>query len=1061
MKEPVNGICAMKNLIQYFIKRPVVANVLMFGTILCAIGLWGKIGKEEMPEFAFNWLRANIRYSGASAADVELFIIKPIEEKLKGVNGLHEVSSTSGYGSASFSIEFDPDTLNLSEKVQEVKDAIDSVQLPRESDDPVYRQFKSSEKAIIDIGIYLKERKNLKVADRIKLQDFALAFKNKLLSQPEISGVDMKGYLRPELQVKVRPDALKKYEISMNQVKEQILQQNIRQPIGSMRDKGESEVTIISELDRVEALEDVIVTSGFQGQKIRLADLADIVQGFERINSTYKVQGREGIRLSVQKMGNTDILSGQKAVMDFLSKFEQENEGSGVGFVAIDDESYDVRNRLGLIGANGVLGFILIAGVLFLFLDFKSGVWVAMGIPFCLAFTLLASMLIGYTINNMTLAAIIIVLGIVVDDAIIVAENIQRHGKGAGEEGAVKSTMGVLSPIVASVLTTCAAFVPLYFFSGRFGLFVKYIPAVVFLMLFASLLESAFILPSHMRHELPFASFFGKLFKTKRGSNGEQSRREKFVSQAEALYEKFLNKALPKRGVVMLGFALLLGSSFLLFKNNMKYVMFPREESRDFSIKVKAPEGVVRQEMAKLIEPLEDMFLQDERGIITSIQSTIGESRRGGAVRENEASLRVEILPPSERSISLGQLLKDWEAQASKIEGLSEVRFLRSRFGSDSGSAIEVQVLANNDENRESIAQELSAELENNSSLANVEIEKPLRKWEYKLEIKKALVSRLGISYSQLSSVLRSYIEGDILYTLNKEEEEVDVRFTSSDENKDSIERLLSLTVANKDSYLVPIKSLVNVVKRKKEANIKRVKYKRSMVVFADLKEGASQTPLEIADELEQKVFPKILNGRPNAELKFIGEVADSRESQDDFSLSVFLVLGIIYVLLVFLFDSTVTPLLIGAIIPFGAVGVVFAFMAHGMTQYGFFAVIGTLGMIGVVINDSIVLVDKLETLPKRLGDIGNINKAIAATTASRLRAVVVTTLTTVAGLFPTAYGIGGYDAMLAEMMLAMGWGLIFGMFITLLLAPCLYSYYYQIKNWQLKISNQNRGASL
>ena len=1033
----------MKNLIEYFLNRPVIANVLMFGLIFIAIGLWPKMGKEEMPEFASNWFRATIRYPGASAADVELFIVKPVEEKLKGVTGLLEVGNTSSYGNASFSIEFEPNTSNLQEKIQEVKDAIDSVPLPKEAEEAVYRQFKSSEKAIIDVGVYLTDTEILDTQGRAKLQEYALAFKNKLLTEPEISGVDLSGYLRPELQIQIDPEKLKNYEISMNQVKEQILQQNIRQPIGSMRDKGESEVTIVSELDNVESLKEVIVTSGFQGQKIKLADVANIKQGFERAKSVLKIQGREGIRLSIQKGATTDILSGQKAVVDFLSEFTKNNPDSGVEFVLIDDESYDVRNRLSLIGANGILGFVLIAFVLFLFLDFKSGLWVAMGIPFCLAFTMIAAMMMGYTVNNMTLASIIIVLGIVVDDAIIVAENIQRK-LSSGMSTVAQATTEMMSPILASVLTTCAAFIPLYFFTGRFGLFVKYIPLIVFLMLIASLFESAFILPAHMKSDLPLASKFAR--KVNKG------RREKIVAATERGYENLLVKVLPYRGFVLIGFALLLGASAYLFQHKMKYVMFPREESRDFSVIVKAQEGVPRYEMATKVRAVEDIFLNDDKGVVTSVRTTIGQSRRGGEVRENEASLTVEILPPSERSISLNQLLKEWESKAKSLDGFVEIRFLRSRFGSSSGSAIEIKVLANNDEQRSKIASDLKNELEEIKGLTNVEIERPLRKNEFKLEIKRDLVSRLGISYAQLSNVLRSYIEGDVLYTLNKDEEEVDVRFSSSDMNKNDINKLLALTVANRENYLVPIGRLVDVVERQKPSNINRINYKRGVTVLADLDPQSGQTPLEIAEYLEQDVFGKLLAGKPSAELKFIGEVADSRESQSDFGLSVALVLGLIYVLLVFLFDSVFTPLLIGAIIPFGAVGVVLAFALHGLEQYGFFAVIGALGMVGVVINDSIVLVNKLETLPVDLKGREEADKGIAGFTASRLRAVVVTTLTTVAGLFPTAYGLGGYDSMLAEMMLAMGWGLLFGMFITLALAPCLYSYYYDLKSMRARL---------
>ncbi len=1029
----------MKGLINYFIGRPVVVNALMFGLLFSSIFLWQKIGKEEMPEFEMESVRITVRYPGASAADIESFIAKPIEEKLKGITSLDEVTVSSSYGTCSIRVNFEPNTGNLSEKIQEVKDAVDSVPLPKEVEDPVYRQYKSSEKAIIDIGIYLKDVEILSVSDRQILQKYALGFKDKLLSIPEISGVDISGYLRPELQVKVDSESLEKFEISMSQVKNQIISQNVRKPIGSMKDKRETELSIVSELDSIESLKGVIVTSGYQGQRLKLDKIAKIVEGFEESTSISKVQGREGIIFNIQKSASTDILTAQKTIVDFVNSFKKNNKDSPVDFVLIDDESYDVKNRLELIGSNGVIGFVLIVIILFFFLDFRSGMWVGMGIPFSLAFTLLGSYLLGYTINNMTLAAIIIVLGIVVDDAIIVAENISRNAKTGEVDKAISSVADVGAPVLASVLTTCAAFVPLYFFSGRFGLFVKYIPAVIFLMLLASIIESFFFLPSHMIHETKFEKFMKGFFKKSK----LPKTREKFVSMLESKYTSVLTKILKLRVPFLCGFVGLLLFSGYLFQNHLSYVMFPREESRDFRLKVVTPDGSTRLETAKMVREVEDIFLNDSRGIVTSVRTSVGQNRRGGEVRENEASMRVEIVAPSERSISLNKLIEQWSEKIDKIDKFQEVKFQKSRFGSDSGSPIAIEIQENNDATRGQLVQELRTELQGLDFLTNVEEEKPVTKYEYRLEINKSEASRLGVQFDELGNTLRAYIEGDILYTLNNGEEEVDVRFTSNDDSKKDVQKLLGLLVANSDNYLVPINSLVTLTERKKPSTIQRVNYKRATMLYADLVKGAKITPLEIAELVEREVFPKVLNGKPSANIHFRGEVEDSRESQSDFALSIFLVLGIIYLLLIILFDSFLTPLLIGAIIPFGVIGTVIAFWAHGMEQYGFFAVIGTLGMIGVVINDSIVLIDRLGS---QLVSTDNLFSNIAQIASTRLRAIIITTITTVAGLFPTAYGLGGFDSMLSEMMLAMGWGLLIGMFVTLLLVPCIYSFYAQIK---------------
>ena len=1033
----------MKNLVSYFLNRPVVANAMLFGFILGAIILWQKMGKEEMPEFTTKWIRASIRYPGASAKDIELFITKPIEEKLKGVASLTEVKNTSSYGNSSFIIELESNLSNLQEKIQEVKGAIDAVDLPQEAYEPIYRQFRSSEKAIIDIGIYLKSKNILDFNSRTKLQKYALAFKNKILSLSEISGVEERGYLKPELQIKVIPELLEKYEISLNQVKNQIVSQNIRKPIGNMKDDGESEISIVSELNDIKSMGEVIVTSGFQGQKLKLSQLAKIENGFERANVITKIQGREGIILNIKKSSNADILTAQKAVISFVENFKRNHKDSLVDFVLIDDESYSLKNRLSLIGTNGLIGFILTLIVLFLFLDFRSGIWVAMGIPFALAFTIISTYILGYTINNMTLAAIIIVLGIVVDDAIIIAENISRRKREGNNFSATNSVLEVSSPILASVLTTCAAFIPLYFFSGTFGLFVKYIPAIIFFMLFASLLESFFILPAHLIHPLKIEKLFRKIFK---GDSFNQ-KREKFLKRIEETYSHILQIILKHRFFVVSGFLLILGASLYIFYTKMNYMMFPREESRSFRLKVVAKKEVTKYQMARMVKPVEDIFLNDDRGIVTSVRTRIGQGHRGGKVKENEASLRVEIVPPSERKISLNNLLKGWGEKTKKLKGFEKISFQKGWFGSSSGSPIVVQIQENNDTNRNKIIERLKESLESMQDLAHIEVEKPITKQEYRLEIDKKETSRLGIDFRQLSTALRAYVEGDILYTLNSGEEEVDVRFTGNDESKNDIEKFINLTVANKDNYLVPIKNLVTVIKRNKPSNIQRINYKRAAKVYANLSKTTKKTPLEIADYLEKIIFPRILKGLPTTNLQLKGEVERSRKSQSDFTLSIWFVVCIIYILLIFLFNSFWTPLLVGAIIPFGIVGTILAFWIHGMVHYGFFAVVGTLGMIGIVINDSIILINKLEAQIKNSKDLsGDLFQSISKISATRLRAIVITTVTTVISLLPTAYGFAGYDSMLAEMMLAMIWGLLFGMFITLTLVPCIYSFYVQFK---------------
>jgi len=496
----------MHTLISFFCRRHLLANVLFFGFLILSFFVWFSIGKEEMPEFASNWIRVRTNYPGAPAEDVELFVTKPLEEELKGVVGIEEIISSSSVGNSSLRIIIDDDYPKKDEVIRDIKDAVLRVDLPAEVRNlPIIRQFKSSEKAILDIGMYHRDFEFLDTKARAQLQKYVLSFENQMLALKEISSIDRSHYRKPELQILVNLKEKQNLQLSLSEIKSQIQEGHIRLPVGTMRDRGESKVTALNEYEDVESFKGLILRGNYEGVGIRLGEIATIKEGFIRSNTIFKINGHEGVFLHVKKSVSTDILTANRAVMDFIKKFKLQNKDSPIGIVLMDDESFAVRNRLKIITTNGIVGFFLIIVVLFLFLNIKTGFWVAMGIPFSMAFTLIVALIAGYTVNNMTLAGIIIVLGIVVDDAIIIAENITRKiEQGLSPEvAAIEGTSEVFRPILASILTTCVAFVPLLFFEGFFGRLVAFIPLVVTLMLVGSLIESYLILPAHISGKMP------------------------------------------------------------------------------------------------------------------------------------------------------------------------------------------------------------------------------------------------------------------------------------------------------------------------------------------------------------------------------------------------------------------------------------------------------------------------------------------------------------------------------------------------------------------------------
>ncbi len=1018
----------MNFLISFFAGRHLLANMIFIGVILLGAFIWQTIGKEELPEFESSRVRVSASYPGAPAEDVELFVTKPIEDELKGVVGIEDVISSSSLGSCTLNIILDENYPDKKEVVQNIQDAVLRAKLPSEVRDlPTIRHFKSAEKAILDIGIYHKDVSRLDTKMRTQLQQFVLSLENQLMALKEISSVSRSHYRKPELQILVDPKKILAKQISLSQIKSQIEENHVRTPVGSLLDRGESRITALNELETVATFNDLVLRGNYDGYGVKLSDItADIRNGFERTNSIMKINGHEGVFLEVKKTVSTDILTAHKTVVDFIKKFKAANKEAPISIVMMDDESYAVRNRISLITYNALIGFVLIALVLFLFLEAKAGFWVAMGIPFSVGFTLISASLLGYTVNNMTLAGIIIVLGIVVDDAIIIAENISRHREEGmnRQRASVFGTSEVVKPIVASVVTTCVAFVPLIFFEGFFGKLVYYIPFIVILMLLGSLFESIFILPSHMAGRTLLLE--------------SVQEKEHWFHRVEASYRRFLGTIFKFRWSVIFFFLALLLGAMLLFKYQMKFVMFPREESTEAFIKVTTEKGMTREETAKIVEPLENYLASDQANIV-GVRSSIGLSRRGGEVHENEASILVEVYPADERDLSLKKLIKRWEDYSNTLSGFASIKFQTGRWGHDSGNAIEVQIQENDDQKRKEIAEFLRSKMSEMKELIDVEVEEPLMKKEFLLQLDQESLVRHDVSAARITNVLRTFVEGSILYSLNKGEEEVDVRLSVPEEAKNNLDELLNLRVDNSSGSLIYLRKVVKIKEIVRPINIGRTNYKRTSMVYANMSPTADSTPLLAADKIEQVLFPQVYAHYPSSILSFTGEVKDTREGQGEFSNSIIIVIISIYLILAIMFNSLSRPFFVLSIVPFGVAGAVYVLFLHGMSVYGFFAAVGALGMVGVVVNDAIVMIDKIDRCIEQNDD--HPWETIARVAATRLRPVLLTTLTTVIGILPTAYGLAGYDSMLAEMMITMGWGLAFGTFITLILIPTIYTF--------------------
>lgn len=1025
--------------VEFFVERHLLTNMIFGAVIIGGLYSWQGIKKEERPDITYDRIRVSAVYPGATAEEVEHFVTRELEQELAGVDGVYRIYSSVGRGATTVTVELEHDYPNKDEAITEIRNAALGTRLPPEvRDKPTVRVFKSSKKAIIDIALVDTRTHLLNNEQRLALQRYAAALELQLVNLAEVNSINRSGYLQQELQINVDPDKLVRYQIPMSQVIREVTNNHIRQPAGSIEVKDEPSVTINAQLDSVEKLNPLYIQAGFQGKAVKLQDIAEVRSDFRREKQLIKVNGHEAIMFNVVKNGGYGIIEALESVQKVVDHFRANTlQGSPIQLVILDDESFDVRNRLSLISINGAIGLSLILVTLFLFLSRRAGVWVALGIPFTVCLTLIAALWMDYTINNVTLAAVIIVMGIVVDDAIVVAENIARlRAQGmASHAAAVQGTTQIFMPVLASIVTTCVAFVPLFFFSGHFGNFVAFIPPIVFLMLLASLFEALVILPGHMNIEMPV---YLKRQKTRAAQNEPAPTRQHWFDGIEQRYGDLLIKLIRYKYLVLGGFVVLLAASLLIANQTMKFVLFPHTETREIVLLGKAGNKADRYdtaEISKQIEQIIDPYVGQE---VVGYRTEIARSRRGQVAKENAFRMIIEILPRDQRERSADQLVALWKPETDKIKGLQKLVIQKARWGQSSGTAIEVVILENDDALRDQAAEKLFAAMQANPDLVNAEIDRPLRLPEYKIDILRDKVKRLAISPVDISTTFRASLEGNILYELPNGNERIDVRLSVIPRAKQDIEGILNIPVENRGNYLAPLRDLVSINKVTAPISIDRRDTRRITTVFADLKKGATKTPLEIAEQLEGGVFREVLASQPSTSLNFDGEVKDTRESRSDLRNAVIMATFLIFAILAMLFNSISRPLLIMLAIPFGMAGVILAFWLHGYTLFGFFAAIGALGMAGVVINDAIIMLSKLDREFIQ-STIDNVHEKIARIAQTRLKAVVLTTLTTVVGVLPTAYGVAGYDAMLAEMMLALAWGLFFGSAITLLLVPCLY----------------------
>ncbi len=1019
-------------LADFSVKNSLLVNLVSIFIVLAGIYSMLQMRREAFPSVNYDILLVQTVYPGAPTEDVEKLVTIPLEEELKGISGIEKMMSSSDEGYSEIGIYIDPNEQDKQKVVNDVQSAVDRVRdLPDTAEDPVVFEIESKEIPIIEIslgGDVSEEQRRL----------YAETLEDMFLDIDGVSKVRRIGWRDKEVWVEVDPGKLKEYHVSMTEIMDALRTRNVTVPAGQLKTaSSEFNVRTTGEFATPQEISNVVIRSNDAGNFIKVRDVARVSENFEDETRIAKVNGARSTAMVVLKKETADAITLVAQVRSVVEKFE-ETLPEKMEVLLANDFSYYVKRRLNVLKNNGIIGFGLVILVLFLFLDPMPALMTAVGIPIALFTTLTAMSLMGISINLVSMIGLLLVLGMIVDDGIIVSENVYRYiEKGMDpKKAAILGTNEVATPVIVTILTTCAAFSPLMFMTDILGKFIREIPIVVMLTLGASLLEAFIILPSHLSDFVK-----GKVADLK--AAGTTNGQKKWFQNLTQFYGRILNGSIRFRYVVVVGLILaLIGSIALVRFNVVKIVMFGGEGIEYFFVRAEAAKGTPLSKMNELMLPVEELMstipaedLDAYRtyiGSITTERNFDPNAKRGSHL----AQITVFLTPLQQRGRSPYEIMDSLRPQLAAIRGFEKLYFYLPKEGPPSGQPIEVGVKGEDFKVLNEIAGEIVAFLEGIDGVEDITTSYDYGKKQLRVVVDEEKAKRYSLTIGQIAASVRNAFQGGIATTIkpSKAEKEIDVLVRFPEEYRDDEKAFERILVPNRKGNLIPLTSVAKIEESEGIYLIRHLDGKRVVYVTGqvdDEKETSLSANLKI-----RKEFANISEKYLGYTLKYSGEYEDQMKSFKNLVTSFAFALCIIFIILVTMFGSLIQPFIVMMAIPFGIVGVIIAFLAHGR-PLSFFGFLGLVGLTGVVVNDSIVLVDFINRLRKKGKER---RESLIEAGKTRLRPVLMTSITTIGGLVSVAYGIGGGDPFLKPMALSIIWGLFFATGLTLIGIPCIYA---------------------
>ena len=1045
------------------VNNPVLANMLMIVIIAFGLYAWINLPRELTPEIALQSATVTTLYPGASPEEVEKLISAPIEDAIEeNVNKINLLLSNSSEGRSIISVDFEEmSDRDFDKELENLRTAVEQVnELPEEIlDAPKIQELDVSSgfpMLTIVVGGSISET---------QMRDIAENLKDEILDIKNIASVQISGLREREIWIEVNPDRLKAYQIPIASVITALGASNLNLPAGTM-ELGNTEfmVRTMGEFSNPDTIGDTIIAVQPTGTPLRLKDVATVSDTYEKARTLSRINGEPSISLSAQKKteGNTITLV---AELRELVENRQGDLPEGAELTPVNDYSVILKERLGILETNAFFGLILVVLMLLLFIGWRNAIFAALGIPVAFMATFWFMSISGYTLSGVSLFGLILVVGIVVDDAIVVIENIYRHIE-AGESPKVAAIRGAEEvgwPVVAASLTTICAFGPLMFMSGTAGQFMRVVPIMAILVLIASLFEVFVILPAHVAEwgkpkDQTGRSRLDNLRTRSQGAFTASVRIVGFLvwfgtffDLIRNRYVRILKTTIRHRyafvgSVLFIGLIACVGAFFVLDKE-----LFPGEDFPQFYVKAEMPPSYGLQETTAIMAQIEEAAKKLPSSEIAAIVSNVGVHTPTSGLLEgvtygsNFGEVIIELTPKQQRTRGVDEIIAELRTKTATISGIEQLNFITQEGGPPSGSDVEVKVKGPRFEQLTKLTDVLKASLSQMDGVYDIRDDFRIGKSEVRIYLKPEKAHQFGLTTLQIAQTVRTAIEGAKATTYREGDEAIDVIVKYEEDTLTNLAELNNLLIATPTGAIVPLKDVADIAEDKGYSDIRRFDGERAITVYASV-DTEKTTAFKVNRALISS-FADVESLYPGYQLDFRGLFDEIRDSFSELWKLFIVGLLLIYVILGAQFKSFIQPIIIMFAVPFGMIGAMVGLLLSNATL-SIVAMFGIVALSGIVVNDSIVLIDFINTYRER-----GYNKwyAILKGGSVRLRPIVLTSLTTIIGLIPMAVGLGGKSPIWMPMAYTIIFGLALATTMTLFVMPALYAITTDLRGLVLK----------